>query len=165
VGKLDAMDQFASHINSDPTSLKLLQTQIAHAYPKEKGEDAYTSETITDSNGNQVAMPFNKKEGTYGTPSDQQQVTNGQAQWKSTIKPVAQQQQPQGNSQTVNNIINSDQQSGLQGQSNNESVKNNELEKQYRGNYRPFNDILDNPDLTAQAKLSAIRRIENSHNK
>jgi hypothetical protein len=165
VGKIDAMDQFASYINSDPTSLRLLQTQIAHAYPKEKGEDAYTSETITDSNGNQVAIPFNKKEGTYGTPSDQQQVTSGQAQWKSTIKPVAQQQQPQGNSQTVNNIINSDQQSGLQGQSNRESVKNNELEKQYRGSYRPFNDILDNPDLTAQAKLSAIRRIENSHNK
>lgn len=36
VGKIDAMDQFVNHINSDPTSLRLLQTQIAHAYPKEK---------------------------------------------------------------------------------------------------------------------------------
>jgi hypothetical protein len=56
VGKIDAMDQFASYINSDPTSLRLLQTQIAHAYPKEKKDDKYVDLTnkseIMDSNGN-----------------------------------------------------------------------------------------------------------------
>ena len=56
VGKIDAMDQFVNHINSDPASLRLLQTQIAHAYPKERKDDKYVDLTkkseVMDNNGN-----------------------------------------------------------------------------------------------------------------
>ncbi len=56
VGKIDAMDQFVNHINSDPTSLRLLQTQIAHAYPKETKDDKYVDLTkkseVMDKDGN-----------------------------------------------------------------------------------------------------------------
>lgn len=164
--RIATQENLINFVNSNPK----LQQQIIklhhEAMPKEKDKESnWTSETATDAQGNTKLVPFNKKEGKYGTPSDEQQTANDKTKWQSTIKPQDQQQKQQGNSQTVNNIINSDRKSGLQGQSDNESVKNNELEKQYRGNYRPFNDILDNPDLTAQAKFSAIRRIEKSHNK
>ena len=63
VGKLDAMDQFAHHINSDPTSLRLLQTQIAHAYPKDKKDDKYvdlTNKSETMSQGGDITSNENK---------------------------------------------------------------------------------------------------------
>ena len=114
--RVATQENLINFVNSNPQ----LQQQIIklhyEAMPKEKDKESnWTSETATDAQGNTKLVPFNKKEGKYGTPSDEQQTTNDQAKWQSTIKPQVQQQKPQGNSQTVNNIINNDQtgQSGL----------------------------------------------------
>ena len=140
--------------------------------PKEKKDDKYVTLTSeTEGMGPDGSMTTNKNDvSVNATTGDTLSLVNGKVV-KGNVG-VSDQvnndniaKQPPPRSQANGPVATSNQQSGLQGQSNNEAVKNNELEKQYRGNFRPFNDILDNPDLTAQAKLSAIRRIENSHNK
>jgi hypothetical protein len=102
-------------INSNPDLKSRLTAAVKNNLPaKEKGDYDVVYEYVMSPDGLTLVKKatglVNKKDGktyAYNNPADQS-VTSEQAQWTGTTKPTTQQQQ-QGNSQNVNNLINSNQ--------------------------------------------------------